>query len=217
MTIISTKGIGNHIIQYYKQSKYHYSKWLMGLWLTGGALFAPYCANADIISSTDKYAWAENAGWLDFSATHEQATVYFDHLEGYVWSESAGWIRLGTYSGGGIHTYANDAADTYGVNNDGHGNLSGYAWGENIGWVSFNPGHSRVTIDPITGDFDGYAWSEAMGWIHFQNNSPAYKVKQVFGTTPDKNIPTLSVWGLILLTGLLALQARRRIVREPAG
>jgi len=131
---------------------------------------------ADPISSTDKYAYAENAGWLNFSSTHEQATVYNDHLEGYVWSESVGWIRLGTITTGATHTYANNASTTYGVNNDGNGNLSGYAWSENAGWINFNSNNSQVTINATTGDFDGYAWSESLGWIHFQNAVPAYKV-----------------------------------------
>jgi len=141
---------------------------------------------ADDISNTDKYAWSENAGWVDFNATHSQVTVYDDHLEGYIWGEAVGWIRVGTYTVGDAHTYSNDAANTYGVNNDGSGNLSGYGWGENIGWVNFNSTHSQVTIDPTTGDFDGYAWSESVGWIHFQNAAPAYKVKRIIpDTTPD--------------------------------
>ena len=137
---------------------------------------------ADPISATDKYAWSENAGWQDFHAAHAQAKVYDDHLEGYVWSEAVGWIRLGSYTGGDAHTYANDAANTYGVNNDGKGNLSGYAWSENAGWINFNPNHSQVTIDSATGDFDGYAWSESLGWIHFQNDNPAYKVRRELST-----------------------------------
>lgn len=85
-------------------------------------------------------------------------TVCDDHLEGYAWGENMGWIRLGTHTGGSPHTYANDAADNYGVNRDG-GNLSGYAWGTNVGRINFNPAHSQVAIDPATGRFDGYAWA----------------------------------------------------------
>ena len=132
-----------------------------------------YAANID---STNIWAWGTNVGWLNFAPTHGGVTVYSDHLEGYVWAENVGWIRLGTYDAGGTHTYANDAANTYGVNNDGIGNLSGYAWGTNIGWINFNPSDSQVTVDPVSGDFDGYAWGENVGWIHFQNASPAYKV-----------------------------------------
>jgi len=138
---------------------------------------------ANEISDFHRFAWSENSGWLNFKSTHANATVFADHLEGYVWAENVGWIRLGTHSNGGAHTYSNDGTDTYGVNNDGFGNLSGYAWGENIGWVNFNPSHSQVTIDPMTGDFDGYAWAENIGWVHFQNTSRSYKVTQTTDVT----------------------------------
>jgi hypothetical protein len=52
-----------------------------------------------------------------------------------------------------------------------------YAWGTNVGWINFNPSHSQVTVDPVSGDFDGYAWAENVGWIHFQNASPEYYVQ----------------------------------------
>ncbi len=121
------------------------------------------------IDSTNKWAWAGNAGWLNFNPSHGGGvTVYDDHLEGYAWAENIGWVRLGTYTGGGTHTYANDAAGNYGVNNDGSGNLSGYAWSANAGWVKFDPKDEQVTIDSSTGEFDGYAWGENVGWIHFK-------------------------------------------------
>lgn len=128
------------------------------------------------IDAVNKWAWAGNAGWLNFNPTHGGVTVYNDHLEGFAWAENIGWVRLGTYDGGGTHTYANDAPASYGVNNDGNGNLSGYAWSSNAGWINFNPTHGQVTIDPATGEFDGYAWGENVGWIHFRNVSPAYGV-----------------------------------------
>jgi hypothetical protein len=129
------------------------------------------------IDSDNKWAWGANVGWINFNPTHGGGvTVYSDHLEGYVWGENIGWIRLGT-TGSGDPYYDNDAANTYGVNNDGNGNLSGYAWGANVGWINFDPSHHQVTIDPDTGKFDGYAWGENVGWIHFQNASPEYYVQ----------------------------------------
>jgi hypothetical protein len=76
---------------------------------------------------TYKWSWGTNAGWINFAPEHGDVSVYGDHLEGYAWGENIGWIRLGTYSGGGSHTYANNAADNYGVNRDDRGHLSGYA------------------------------------------------------------------------------------------
>ncbi len=140
------------------------------LMLVGLTFSAPLFAAG--ISTTNKYAWAENAGWLNFNSTNNSASVqvYADHLEGYVWAENIGWISLkGT---------AQDSTP-YGVNHDGNGHLSGYAWSENAGWINFGataqgPG---VTINLVTGQFDGYAWGENIGYLHFfRNASPAYHV-----------------------------------------
>jgi hypothetical protein len=133
------------------------------------------------IDATNKWTWGTNIGWVNFNPTHGGVTIYDDHLEGYVWAENIGWVRLGTYIGGGTHTYANSSNTDYGVNNDGSGNLSGYAWGTNVGWINFNPTHGQVTIDPVSGEFDGYAWGENVGWIHFKNASPAYNVVTTWG------------------------------------
>lgn len=123
------------------------------------------------IDPTHKWAWGTNIGWLNFAPSYGGVTVYPDHLEGYAWAENIGWIRLGTHTDGGSHTYANTAADNYGVNRDSSGNLSGYAWSTTSGWLNFNPSHSQVTIDPASGSFDGYAWAENVGWIHFKGES----------------------------------------------
>lgn len=140
------------------------------------------------IDPVNKWAWGTNIGWLNFNPTHGGVTVYADHLEGYAWAENIGWIRLGTHTGGGSHTYANTAADNYGVNRDSSGNLSGYGWSTTSGWINFNPSHSQVTIDPTTGAFDGYAWAENVGWIHFKDGSgaTAYGLVTSFsGASPD--------------------------------
>jgi hypothetical protein len=145
------------------------------------------------IDTTDKYAWSETSGWLNFNGTNNDVTVYNDHLEGYVWVENIGLIRLGTHTSGGEHTYANTSATDYGVNNDGSGNLSGYGWSETAGWINFNSSHSQVTINANSGDFDGYAWAENVGWIHFNNTSPAYKVRQVL--PEEELLPEINIKG----------------------
>jgi len=142
------------------------------------------------IDPTNKWAWGTNVGWVNFRPSHGGVTVYSDHLEGYAWAENIGWIRLGTHTSGGTHTYANDAANNYGVNNDGSGVLSGYAWGTNVEWINFNPDSGGVTIDPATGKFDGYAWGENIGWIHFNSaGPPAYHVAK---TTTDTDGDSLN-------------------------
>lgn len=122
------------------------------------------------ISPTDKYAWSENTGWLNFNATNGNVQIYADHLEGFVWAENIGWISLkGTAQN----------STPYGVNHNGAGVLSGYAWSENAGWINFgasqyNP--TGVTINLTTSQFDGYAWGENIGYLHVRNTSPAYRV-----------------------------------------
>lgn len=145
---------------------------LAGMLISPALLAAGTASPAAGISATNKYAWSENAGWLNFNAINGNVQVYADHLEGYVWAENLGWIRLGSHTGGGAHTYANTSNTTYGVNHNGTGGLSGYAWSENAGWINFQ----GVTINLATSQFDGYAWGENIGYLHVRNASPAYRV-----------------------------------------
>lgn len=147
-----------------------------------------YAGSGSNIDPVHKFAWSANAGWVNFNAAHGGAKVFPDHLEGYAWAENVGWIRLGTHTGGGAHTYANTSKTNYGVNQDGTGKLSGFAWSTNAGWVNFNPTHSGVTIDPVSGDFDGYAWAENVGWIHFSKPG-LYNVKALFEKLGEISLP----------------------------
>jgi hypothetical protein len=122
-------------------------------------------------SVNHKYAWSENAGWLNASSTHEQVLVESEGLTGYMWGENIGWIKFDYDSTAGA---VNTAADNWGVTNDGYGNLGGYAWGENIGWINFNPTHDQVRIDYDSGEFAGSAWAENIGWINFGHNQADY-------------------------------------------
>lgn len=140
-------------------------------------LFAlqPALADEGNISQTDKYAWSESTGWINFRPTYSGVTVHDTYLAGYAWSGVIGWIKLGNDNGG---PYQNTDAGNWGVNMDSDGNLSGYAWSETWGWISFKTPYSQVTID-TEGFFDGYAWSQNVGWIHFKNQTPAYNVRKV--------------------------------------
>jgi len=93
------------------------------------------------INSTDKYAWGENIGWLNFGLADGNVHVTDSGLTGYAWSENYGWINLNANGTSGGR-----------VTNNGEGVLGGNAWGEKLGWISF----SGVTINS-SGDFLGYA------------------------------------------------------------
>ena len=129
------------------------------------------------INSSNKHAWSENIGWIDFGSSYGNVHVTDTGLTGYAWSETTGWIHL--------------APATSGVVNDGSGNLSGHAWTENTGWIDFNPTGGGVTIDS-SGDFSGYAWGENIGWIVFNCSTTSscstvdYKVSTDYLPSPSR-------------------------------
>lgn len=100
------------------------------------------------IDSAEKYAWSNEAGWINFGATQGNVHITDTELTGYIWSENEGWINLDPPGSG--------------VKNNGEGVLSGYAWGEQTGWINF----SGVTISQI-GYFGGTATGNASGTISF--------------------------------------------------
>jgi hypothetical protein len=128
------------------------------------------------INATDKYAWTENAGWLNFGTTEGNVHVTDSVLTGYAWSENLGWISLNCSNTSSCGTV------DYKISNNGEGTLTGYAWSENAGWINFNPTYGGVTINS-SGEFLGYAWGENIGWIVLNCNTTAscatvsYKVK----------------------------------------
>ena len=138
-------------------------------WLRAGTLLgvpaalliAAAPAAAGNIMGTGAYAWAENAGWINFTPNAGPGvTVAASTVSGYAWSENFGWISLDPVGGGGVL-------------NSGSGTLSGYAWGENAGWINFAPTFGGgVSIDGATGQFSGYAWGENVGWINFSIANP---------------------------------------------
>ncbi|MEO5332347.1 MAG: tandem-95 repeat protein, partial [Magnetococcus sp. YQC-5] len=150
--------------------------WLSFLWI----LFPwPLFAATWGISNTNKYAWSENAGWINFRPDQGGVKIFPDHLEGFAWGENIGWIELGV---GGTGPYANTNANNWGVNRDAGSvisNLSGYGWSETVGWIDFNAFGTtdNAVINATTGTFSGYVWSANVGWIHLSNTVPVLKYK----------------------------------------
>ncbi len=152
------------------------------------------CVNCPI-DATDRLAWNDVIGWIDFQYDgNPNVTVSSTELKGYA-SSSVGYLQLN------CATFPTGDSDTcsfggWKVTNDGGGNLAGWAWNDNIGWVSFSCDHMSdgtvpavttcgnanygVTIDP-SGDFHGWAWNDVVGWISFNasesGSSVPYKVK----------------------------------------
>ena len=153
--------------------------------LASATLFAE---NIDPYDSNSQFAYGENVGWMNFEPnTGDGVQVAPDKLTGYVWAENIGWISMSCENTSSCGTVS------FGVTNDGNGNLGGYAWAENVGWISFSCDNTSscgtadygVTID-ADGNFDGWAYGENIGWIHLASTSPvAYKVQACVVTMDD--------------------------------
>jgi hypothetical protein len=100
------------------------------------------------IDSTNKYAWGDKCGWINFAPTNGNITITDSAITGYAWNEIYGWINF--------------APTGSGVTNTTSGVLSGYAWGENIGWINF--GETRINC---SGKFTGTATGDTVGTITF--------------------------------------------------
>ena len=164
-----------------------------------GLAAAPAVAqsNIDPGDTGSRYAWSENAGWLNarpLGAGGPGVLVTDFALTGYLWAENVGWVNLSCRNRGTC------AAASYGVLNDGQGHLSGFAWGENVGWIDFGPTGGGVTIDPATGIFSGSAWGENIGWISFAGTGPVpFAIETAWRCSPapppPAGVPRLTLHG----------------------
>jgi len=138
---------------------------------------------ATTINTVNHDAYGANVGWINARGDGTNGAVIGQlYCTGYVWSANCGWIALGNGPTNGWH-YSNAAANDWGVNHDGAGNLSGQAWGANIGWITFETnGAPRINI--FTGKFDGYAYGANVGWINLSNNF-AHVQTDILAPGPD--------------------------------
>ena len=141
---------------------------------------APPLASAQSsIDPTDKWAWAENAGWSNWQ--HDRPNpgdgpfVGETFLEGFVWFENVGWMNLGDGTPANGVSYANLDGTDFGVNLDPiTGLLSGYAWLENAGWANFDGGAladppNPARLDQLECRFRGFVWTENLGWLNLDH------------------------------------------------
>jgi Leucine-rich repeat (LRR) protein len=168
------------------------------IWLN---LFQIYMVSAENNYPSEKYAWSETTGWLDFYANKEHSVQVLDnYMIGYIWAENIGWIRLSVNTDG---PFENSHTDNWGVNIDRNNILSGFAWSENVGWISFASDIHQVMLDPFTETFSGYAWGENIGYIRLSNTEKGYAVTMrgldhtkpiVLGLDNDLNLKQSKTW-----------------------
>ncbi len=92
------------------------------------SFFNTALASTGTIDSTNKYAWGENLGWINFaprdsSNNYIGLTITDSAITGYAWSSLYGWINFSPTNSG------------QGVTNTTSGTLGGSAWSEQTGWI----------------------------------------------------------------------------------
>jgi hypothetical protein len=158
-------------------------------------------ATDGVIDSTDRYAWNDNWGWIDFATSTGNVIITNTEMSGYASNGHAGWISLNC-ADENICSYGTQGTDTgyyYRVRTSSStGALYGYAWNDALGWISMNCDQTgiggtntcstvnyKVTISTTTGVFTGYAWSDVAGWISFNCSDQG-----VCGTSDYKVVTT---------------------------
>src|SRR5208282_3300888 len=102
------------------------------------------------IDPVNRYAYGANLGWMNWYADGVNGAVVTDYvLSGFIYAANVGWINLGSGSPVNGIRYQNLAANDFGVNNDGLGNLRGYAWSANVGWISLSTAFTSLQTDHI--------------------------------------------------------------------
>lgn len=170
--------------------------------VASGYWLMPYLAEAaPNINATNKWAWNDVIGWIDFYYTGNQNVEITDtDLRGYA-SSSVGFISLNCASGppGSVCTNA------YSVTNS-LGTFAGWAWNETIGWISFNCSNTNTcsnvsySVRVVNGELTGWAWNDVVGWISFNCSNTAscgtidYKVGTTWTPPPTTGILTSSIF-----------------------
>ncbi len=187
---------------------------VIGVVTLASFIFTNQALAATNISSTDKWAWNDVAGWINFYSTNS-VNVTDPKIEGYAVFENApgNYLSLDCATG----PPGSGCSTNYYVSNNSNGSLAGWGWSDTYGWVSFcgnatggstwdgstwicpaSPTY-QTTISPSgvnAGDFAGWAWNDVIGWISFNCNTldppdctPSYKVNTLW-----RNGPVVSGW-----------------------
>jgi len=124
-------------------------------------VFSPISVFANI-NATNKWAWGEDIGWVNFDPAGWWVVVSGTGLTGTAWSSNFGWIDLAPTNGGVTLTNGVIATTCQST-------LSWNAWSPNLGWIDF----SGVRIDE-TGRFYG-----TTSWVNSGNISFSWSIHHV--------------------------------------
>jgi len=159
-----------------------------------GLLLAQAVPAQSTINPSEDFAYAANAGWIDFRpSVGDGVRVSDTALSGYAYAANFGWVNFGDGTPDNGHTYSNTSAPDYGVNVFADGRLIGFAYAANIGWINFEQSQGLPKIDLLTGNFTGSAYSANVGWIALSTAFGNVKTDTLARTDTDNDgIP--DVW-----------------------
>ena len=180
------------------------------------ALAAPvmFASAAGAIDPANVYAWAPNAGWINFGCTNCNAQITDSAITGRAWSDNYGWVYLDC-----ADTPSADCTHPFGVTNTPSGELGGEAWSPNSGWVYFN-GVNNVNISGTltsetssasinnSGQFTGVVWGDNTKNILFDNCGSNCGVSVTSWLPAFTRIPVATpIHGIYALTQSVSLSA----------
>jgi len=123
--------------------------------------------------NTTGYAWATEAGWINFGCDDCSVNVTNTAITGYAWSQNYGWINFNPSNGG--------------VTNS-NGALSGSAWGENTGWIDFG----LTTINSAS-QFTGTASGDVVGTVVFTDCGSSCALETTWSPSGSGYNPSISI------------------------
>ena len=175
-------------------------KKLLSSLLLAGAITSGGAATS--INLTNNFSYGENVGWMDWRGNITSGVVIGEYFcSGSIYAANLGWIRMGVGMPTNGMQYQNFAANDYGVNLDGLGNLRGYAYGANIGWINFESlGDPKV--DLTTGNLSGYAYSANCGWISLTNEFAFVQIDTIPGGPDTDGDGMADAWERLNFGGL---------------
>ena len=167
------------------------------------------------IDSTLKYAWSENAGWMNWRDANNGASGVRDNrvfLSGWIWCENIGWVTLGDGTPANSLQYGNTTGTDCGVNIGEGGALTGLAWGENVGWINFSGGAAATPAKPARIDLAsnrlrGYAWGENIGWVNLDDAAKYVKLSCYANCDGSTGAPALTANDFQCFINAFAAQA----------
>lgn len=141
-------------------------------WIVLPFLFCAVASGQSTLSTTDRFAYAANAGWIDLRPSAADGVRLTETcLSGNAYAANFGWIHFGDGTPSNGHSYSNASATDYGVNLAADGSLTGYAYAANVGWIALEQTQGKPKLNLLTGKITGHVHGANFGWIVLDTNA----------------------------------------------